>query len=135
MVTGEFEARGVVDTPFGTLAWTGVVEVVGLLLLGGDDDVLPGEDVDVGVDEVCEEVEVGVGEVVSEGWEEEVDCAGEEEVSVDEGVNEDVGVEDVEGGTEVEVGVFDEVSTEGDWEDVGEGVEVGVTDGLTGALR
>jgi hypothetical protein len=122
-----------VDTPF-CLDWTGVAEVVGLLLLDGEDDVLPGEVVDEGVDEDWEEVEVGVDEVVSEGWEDD-DCTEDEEVSVDEGVDEVVGVEDVEGEAEVGVGVFDVVPTEGDCEEVGGGVDVGVTDGLTEALR
>jgi hypothetical protein len=106
-----------------------------LLLLDGDDDVLLGEDVDEGVDEDWEEVEVGVDEMVSEGWEEEDDCTEDEEESVDEGVDEEVGVEDVVGETEDGVGVFELVSTEGDCEEVGEGVGVGVTDGLTEALR
>lgn len=104
-----------------------------LLLLEGDDDVLLGEDVDVGVDEDWEEVEVGVGvdEVVSEGWEDEDDCAEGVEESVDEGVKVEDGVEDDEEGREVGI---DFVGVSGDCEGVGEADEVGVNAGLLEAL-
>lgn len=132
LFTGEFKAGGVVDPPIGELDLAEVVEVVELrrVLLDGDDVVLLGEGVDERVDESWEGVEEVVGVEVSEGVEDEVDSTRDVEESVDD---EKVGVEDVEEGTEVSVGEVEVEPTDGDCvlERVGEGVELGVEDGVS----
>jgi hypothetical protein len=99
------------------------------VLLDGDDVVPLEEGADAGVDEVWE-VEVVVGVVVSDELEVEVGSA----VDVEESVGEEVGAADVEEGTGVSLGDVEAGATDGDCvtEGVGEGDEVGVTDGVSG---
>jgi len=132
LVTGEFEARGVVTPTIAGLDMLDAVEVVGLVLLDGEDDVpLKEEGVDEGVDEGLEEV--GVVDVVSEVLGVEDDSARDAE----EWVDEEAGVEDVEEETGVALDDFDVEATEGacESEGVGEEAELGVKEGVLESLR
>lgn len=126
---GVFEGKRVVDPPSGKLDMAEGDEVVVPVSLDGEDAVLLEEGVDEVVDEDVEVEEV-VDVVASEDWEVEVDFEEDVEGSLD--------VEDVvkEVGEETGVGLDDFVDwTGGDCESVlgvGEGVEVGVGEGLLG---
>jgi hypothetical protein len=80
LVTGKFEARGAVVPPIAKLDTLEVVDVVGLVLLDGEDVVLLEDAVDDGVDEgMEEEVEEVLDVAVSEDLGVEVDSAVDEE--------------------------------------------------------
>lgn len=127
LVTGEFERRRVVDPPITGLDTPGAADVVGLVLLDGEDVALPEEgvddEVDDEVDEGVEEVEGVVDAMVSEV---DVDFAGDAEESVD-------GEAEAGEGTEVAIGDFDFDLTDGDGESegVGEGVELMIKEELS----
>jgi hypothetical protein len=126
LVTGKFDARGVVDPTIAKLDTLAVVEVVGLVLLDGEDVLLEEDDADEAVDEGVEEVEEVLDVVVSEDLGVEVDSAGDEE----EWVDSEAGFEDVEDETGVALGDFGVTEGACESEGVGEEAELGVKEGV-----